>query len=71
MARDKDIDRFNRNAKAFGISAAGHVPGVGKVLGIHDTYRKGRRLANSTPRAINAVKRRAKSSISRRLRKLW
>ena len=38
MAKDKDIERFKKDAKAFGLSAAGHVPGIGKVLGINDPY---------------------------------
>lgn len=69
MARDKDVERFKHNAKEFGVSAAGHIPHLGKALGIYDTVQKGRRLAKSTPRAINALKRRAKSNIKRRLRR--
>jgi len=71
MAKERDIERFKRDARAFGTSAAGHVPGVGKVLGINDTYQKGRRLVKSTPRAVNALKRRARTSIRRRLRGLF
>lgn len=59
----------NNNGERQGYPAAGHVPGVGKVLGIHDTVQKGRRLVNSTPRAINALQRRARANISRRIRK--
>ena len=70
MARDREIERFKQDAKAFGFSAAGHVPGVGKVLGINDTYQKGRRLAKSTPRAINSLRRRARTSLKRRFRGL-
>ncbi len=69
MARDKELEKFKRDAKEFGISAAGHIPHFGKALGIYDTVQKGRRLAKSTPRAINALKRRAKSNINRRLRR--
>jgi hypothetical protein len=69
MARDKDIERFKRDAKAFGRSAAGHVPFVGTALGAYDTAKKGKRLAESTPRAINAWKRKAKSRMKRRLRR--
>jgi len=69
MARDKDIERFKRDAKAFGQSAAGHVPYVGAALGAYDTVKKGRRLAKSTPRAINALKRKAKSNLKCRLRR--
>ena len=70
MAKDKDIERFKKDAKAFGISAAGHVPGVGKVLGINDTYKKGKRLAQSAPRAFNAVNKRVRINIKRRFRGL-
>ena len=69
MAKDKDVKRFKRDAKAFGISVAGHVPHIGEALGIYDTVQKGRRLSKSTPRAINALKRRTKSNIKRRLRR--
>ena len=69
MARNRDIERFKRDAKAFGLSAADHLPGVGTALGIHDTYQKGRRLANSAPKAVNVFKRRAKSRINRQLRR--
>ena len=68
MAKDKDIERFKKDAKALGLSAAGHVPGVGKVLGINDTYKKGKRLAQSTPRAFSTVKRRVRKNIKRRFR---
>jgi len=69
MARDKDIERFKRDAKEFGRSAAGHIPGIGKVLGVHDTYQKGKKLKKSTRPALDALKRRAKSKINRRLRR--
>jgi hypothetical protein len=69
MARNKDIERFKRDANEFGKSAAGHIPYLGEALGAYDTVKKGRRLAKSTPRAINALKRRAKSNIRRRLRR--
>ena len=69
MARDKDIQRFRKDAKDFGFSVANHVPYLGKALGIYDTIQKGKRLADSTPRAINALKRRAKSNLRRKLRK--
>jgi hypothetical protein len=69
MARDKDIERFKRDVKEFGRSAAGHIPYFGEALGIYDTVQKGRRLSKSTPRAINALKRRTKSNIKRRLRR--
>ncbi len=69
MAKDKDIERFKRDAKAFSKSAAGHVPGVGKVLGIHDTVQKGSRLVKSGSKAANTIKRRIKSKINRKLRK--
>jgi len=69
MARDKDIEKFKHDAKEFGVSAAGHIPFFGEALGIYDTVQKGRRLSRSTPRAINALKRRAKSNIKRRLRR--
>lgn len=69
MAKDKDVERFKRDAKEFGISVAGHVPHIGAALGIYDTVKKGRRLTKSTPRAINALKRRTKSNIRRRLRR--
>lgn len=69
MAKDKDVERFKRDAKAFGISVASHVPYIGKALGIYDTAKKGRRLAKSTTRATNALKRRAKSNMRRRLRR--
>jgi hypothetical protein len=69
VAKDRDIERFKRDAKAFGTSVAGHVPYIGEALGIYDTVQQGRRLAKSTPKAINALKRRAKSNIRRRLRR--
>jgi len=69
MAKDKDVERFKRDAKAFGMSVAGHVPHIGEALGIYDTVQNGRRLAKSTPRALDALKRRAKSNIRRSLRR--
>ena len=69
MARNKDIERFKRDAREFGKSAAGHVPIVGEALGIYDTVQKGRRLSKSTPRAINAWKRGTRSKLRRRLRR--
>lgn len=69
MAKDKEIERFKRDAKAFGKSAAGHIPGVGKLLGIHDTVHKGNRLVKSGSKAANTIKRRIKSKINRKLRK--
>ncbi len=69
MAKDKDVERLKRDAKEFGISVVSHVPYIGEALGIYDTAQKGKRLAKSTPRAINALKRRAKSNIRRRLRR--
>lgn len=68
-AKDKEIERFKRDAKAFGTSVAGHVPYIGEALGIYSTVQQGRRLTKSTPKAINALKRRAKSKIKRRLRR--
>lgn len=70
MAKDKDIERFKRDAKAFGTSVAGHVPYIGEALGVYNTAQQGRRLAKSTPKAINALKRRTKSKIRRRLRRV-
>ena len=69
MAKDKDVERFKRDAKEFGISVVGHVPHIGEALGIYDTVQKGRRLAKSTTRAKNALKRKAKSDMRRRLRR--
>jgi hypothetical protein len=71
MRRNKDIQRFKRDARAFGVSAAGHIPHFGKALGIYDTVQKGQRLAQSTPRAINALRRNAESNINRKLGNLW
>jgi len=70
MANNKDINRFNKDLKAFSLSAAGHVPGLGKALGISDTVRKGKRLTRSAPRALRAVQREAKNSIKRKFKKL-
>jgi len=70
VANNKDINRFNNDLKAFGLSAAGHVPGLGKALAINDTIRKGKRLTKSAPRAFNAFQRKTKANIKRRLRKL-
>jgi len=69
MARDKDIKRFKRDVKEFGLSAAGHIPGIGRVLGVRDMYQKGKKLKKSTRPALNTLKRRAKSKINRRLRR--
>jgi len=70
MGRDKDVERFQRDFRDFAKSAAGHVPGLGKAIGIHETYQKGSKLAKSTPKALNALKCRARSSINRRVRRL-
>jgi len=70
MSGDKDIARFKKDAKSFGISAAGHLPGVGRALGIHDTYQKGRKLTKSTPRALNVVKRKVKTTVGQRIRRI-
>jgi len=69
MARDKDIERFKRDAKEFGKSAIGHIPYLGEAFGAYDTVKKGRKLAKSTPRAIHALRRRTGSNIRRRLRR--
>ena len=68
MSGDKDIARFKRDAKSFGKSLAGHIPGLGRVLGIQDTYQKSRKLASSTPKAANAIKRRVKTNIRHKVR---
>jgi hypothetical protein len=70
VTKDKDVERFKRDAKAFGTSVAGHVPYIGEALGIYDTVQQGRRLAKSTPKAINALKRRTKSKVGRKLRRV-
>ena len=68
MIGDKDISRFKKDAKSFGKSLAGHIPGLGRVLGVQDTYQKGRKLAKSTPKAASTIKRRVKTNIRRRVR---
>ena len=68
MSVDKDIARFKRDVKNFGKSLAQHIPGLGRVLGVQDTYQKGRKLAKSTPKAASAIKRRVKTNIRRKVR---
>jgi hypothetical protein len=63
--RNSDIDTFKKDIKEFSVSAAGHIPGVGEVLSIYDTYRKAKRLAASTQRALKVVRRRTRSRINR------
>ena len=69
MNGDKDVDRFRKDAKAFGVSAAGHIPGIGKALGIRDTYKKGKRLAKSTSKAVSVIKRRLKTRFRQGIRR--
>ena len=69
MSGNRDIARFRRDARGFGKSVAGHLPGIGRALGIHDTYRKGRKLANSTPKAISASIRKVRAKVGRRIRR--
>ena len=69
MSDDKDISIFIKNARSFGKSLAGHLPGIGRALGIRDTYQKGKKLTKSTPEAVNAVKRRIKTRARRRIRR--
>ena len=66
---NSDIDIFKKDFREFAVSAAGHIPGLGEALAIHDTYRKARRLAGSTQKALKVVRRRAKSRIKRTARK--
>jgi len=66
---NSDIDTFKRDFREFAVSAAGHIPGLGKALAMRDTYRKAERLAGSTQRALKVVRRRAKSRINRTARK--
>ena len=70
MSGNRDINQFKRDAKNFGKSLAGHIPGVGRVLGIQDTYNKGKKVATSAPKALNAVKRKAKTNVRRRIRRI-
>ena len=70
MSGDKDIARFKKEAKSFVKSVAGHIPGLGRVLGIQDTYQKSRKLARSTPKAANTIKRRVKTNIRQRVKKV-
>lgn len=68
MSGDKDIARFKKDVESFAKSVAGHIPGLGRMLGIQDTYQKGRKLTKSTPKAANAIKRRVKTNIRRKVR---
>lgn len=70
MSGDKDIARFKRDVKNFGKSLAQHIPGLGRVLGVQDTYKKGKRLTKSSPRALKAVKRSVKTNVRRRIRRV-
>lgn len=70
MNGDKDIARFKRDVKNLWKSLAKHIPGVGSAFGIHDTYKKGKRLTKSTPRALTAVKRSVKTNVRRRIRRV-
>lgn len=65
MARQKDIDRFLKDAKRAGKVGGSHVPVVKEGLSAYDTYEAIRHLRNSTPKALRAVK----SGIRRRIRK--
>jgi hypothetical protein len=70
MAKDKDVERFKKDLRSFGKSAAGHVPGLGQALGIYDTYQTGSKLAKSTRKVVGKRVRREKSKINRRIRKI-
>jgi len=73
MVRKKgnsDIDTFKKDLKEFTVSVAGHIPGVGEALAMHDTYRKAKKLAGSSQRALKVVRRRAKLRINRTARKM-
>jgi hypothetical protein len=56
--KQNEINRFKKDLKSFGLSAAGNLPGVGSVLGIYDTYSKGKQLAKSSRRLYKTIKRR-------------
>lgn len=68
--KNKDINIFKNDLIAFGGSAAGHFPVVGQALGAYDTYKKGKKLTESGPKAIKAVKRQVKSRINRSIRNI-
>jgi len=68
--KNKDVNTFKNDLIAFGESAAGHLPGIGKALGAYDTYKKGKRLTVSGPKAMKAVKRQVKSRINRSIRRV-
>ena len=67
--RDSDIDIFKKDLREFGLSAAGHIPGLGQALAIRDTYLKGKKLAGSTKKTLKGVRRRAKPRIKGTARK--
>lgn len=55
--RNREYNRFKRDLKAFGFSAAGNLPHIGPVIGYYDTYNKGRTLVKSGKRLVNSLKR--------------
>ena len=65
MARQKDIDRFLKDAKRAGKVAGSHVPVVKEGLSVYDTYEVISNLRRSTPKAARA----AKNELLRRIRK--
>lgn len=67
MSGNKDIVQFIKDVKSFGISVAQHFPGIGQGLAIYDTYKKGKKLRKSTPKAMNAMKRKVKIKSRRRV----
>jgi hypothetical protein len=55
---NKEINRFKKDLKSFGLSAAGNLPRIGPALGLYDTYQKGKRLAKSGGKMLSNLERR-------------
>ena len=55
---NKDMNSFKKDLKDFGMSAASNLPRIGPVLGMYDTYQKGKRLAKSGGKVYRNLKRR-------------
>jgi hypothetical protein len=74
MSEDKYFKKLKSDAKDLAISAAGHVPILGSVLGTYDTVKKGQKFAASASQATKHVKRKIvkkRKNVQRKLQRYF
>ena len=70
MARQKDIDRFLKDAKQAAKVAGSHIPVVKEGLSAYDTYEAIHRLRKSAPKAARATRNEVLKRLKRQQQKL-